>query len=436
MGIALVQKNVNRLLHPLITTSLHLLYNIGIRLYSMGISIASLFHSKAKLWWSGRKNIWSDIEQWRSQNSGEVIWMHCASLGEFEQGRPVLEALRKKFPSVKLVLTFFSPSGFEVRKNYSGADFICYLPSDTPQNATRFVQTLQPKMVLIVKYEYWANYFFQCKNNHIPLFILSGILRPDQRFFGIFSGFWKDVLRCVTHFFVQNKSTQQLLQSIQLTNCTITGDTRFDRVIEMASQASPIDEIHSFCQNSFCVIAGSSWPAEEKMLQSWLSIQDASNVRLILVPHEISENHIQSIQHLYPNAVRWTQREQVNTHTNVLIVDAIGMLSSIYRYGHVAIIGGGFGKGIHNTLEAAVWKIPVLFGPNYHKFDEAIALIEQNGGYHFDNEKQLHDRLNQFKNQPQYRETCGNNAYSFVMSSKGATALILEWIDKNKLLTA
>jgi 3-deoxy-D-manno-octulosonic-acid transferase len=405
---------------------LHLIYNIGIYLYTLGVRIAALFNKKAKLWVNGRKDIFNELSSWRKQHStDDVIWMHCASLGEFEQGRPVLEALRQQYPHKKLVLTFFSPSGYEVRKNYAGADLICYLPADTPRNSKRFITILRPQAALIIKYEYWANYFFECSKQNVPLFIVSGILRKDQRFFGSMNGFWRKVLDGVTHFFVQNTETQQLLASIGYSNVTLAGDSRFDRVVDIAQQAKEFEDIRKFKSDSFCIIIGSSWPQEEQMMQSWM--QENSDCKLILVPHEIHETHIASIQKLYPQSVRWTMREGVNlSQTRMLILDTIGMLSSIYRYGDVAMIGGGFGKGIHNTLEAAVWSIPVLYGPKIDKFEEAKQLVKIKGGFVFHSSEELNDLLNHFKQNRGECRAAGERAGQYVKSSTGATTLVLQ----------
>lgn len=388
--------------------------------------MATPFSPKAKYWVDGRRDVFNKLASWRAQHAtDDVIWMHCASLGEFEQGRPVLEALRNKYPDKKLVLTFFSPSGYKVRKNYAGADLICYLPSDTPANAKRFLSILRPKAALIIKYEFWANYFFECRKQHVPLFIVSGILRKEQRFFRSMNAFWKKVLDCVTHFFVQNTDTQQLLASIGYTNITVAGDSRFDRVVDIAQHAKVFDDIQTFKSGSFCIIIGSSWPQEEQMIRTWMNAN--SHCKLILVPHEIDDDHISSIQKLYPQAVRWTQRSNSDLSTSqILILDTIGMLSSIYRYGDVAMIGGGFGKGIHNTLEAAVWNIPVLFGPKIDKFEEAKQLVKIKGGFVFQTIDELHQLLNHFRDNRKERLAAGERAGQYVKNSTGATTLVLQ----------
>ncbi len=407
---------------------LNSLYNLSIRLFVLAMGLASLFNKKAKLWKDGRKDLLNDLESWRRKNEGELIWMHCASLGEFEQGRPVIEALRKDFPDVKLLLTFFSPSGFEVRKNYNLVDKVCYLPADTPLNASLFISILHPSSVFFVKYEYWANYFFECKKKSIPLYVISGILRKDQRFFGVFQSFWKKVLDCVTHFFVQNDETFQLLQSVGIQQLTIAGDTRFDRVVKLASDAKAIEEIALFRGDSFCVVGGSTWPEEEQMLAAWHKRMTSSQKdhRIILVPHEITASHIESIQKQFPEAVLWTERTQKDLiQSKVLIINAIGLLSVVYRYGDVAVIGGGFGKGIHNTLEAAVWRIPVLFGPLHQKFAEAVELQDCGGGFSFQNQSELENELSRMYTEPVFLTKSGNAAGEYVEGKAGATALIM-----------
>lgn len=408
---------------------LHLLYNIAIRLYGVIAKITALFDEKASKWVKGRRSTLDDLSRWRASHPGKNIWIHCASLGEFEQGRPVIEALKNNYPEFNIVLTFFSPSGYEVRKNYPLADFICYLPNDTPSQTKEFIQTLRPEIAIFVKYEYWANYFFECKRKSIPLFILSGILRKDQRFFGVLSSFWGKVLECVTHFFVQNEETKKLLSSIGFSNITISGDNRFDRVISIANKAEHFIEIDNFKNQQFCVIVGSSWPQEEKYLKEWLKKPISANVKLILVPHEINKTHIADIEKLFPNSARWSERESVNLMDyNVLIVDTIGMLSSIYQYADVAIIGGGFGKGIHNTLEAAVWGVPVLFGPNYGKFEEAKQLIQAGGAFSFQNETALSIILQKFINQTAYKQECALAARNYVLEKGGATQKFIVFI--------
>ena len=411
--------------------ALRLIYLLSIRLYVAAIAIASLFNSKAKKWISGRKYVMRDLDEWRKAHPGKLMWIHCASLGEFEQGRPVMEAIRKEYPNFLLLLTFFSPSGFEVRKDYSGVDYVCYLPTDTAMHARKFILLANPSLVMVVKYEYWANYFFELNSKGIPLYIISGILRPDQRFFGVFSGFWKKVLGCVTHFFVQDEVTYKLLIQHGFSNASIAGDTRFDRVVAMASTAGQVEELAKFRGDKFCIVAGSSWEPEEKMLAKWHQTHRSEEHKLIIVPHETDDVHIQALIQKFPGAMRWSKRGGVDlSRANVLIIDVIGLLSVAYRYGNVAVIGGGFGRGIHNTLEAAVWGIPVLFGPRYLKFNEAIGLIAVEGAFCFHNEDEMCERIDFLHRHREELRKTGVQAGKFVQERKGATDVIMIGLKK------
>ena len=410
----------------------HTLYNIGLHLFGFILKIAAVFHAKARLWCDGRKGLLSDLQKWRTDNPGELMWIHCASLGEFEQGRPLIEAMREEKPERMILLTFFSPSGYEIRKNYAHANHVCYLPLDTPANAKRFLEIVRPSVVFFVKYEYWANYFFQCKKAEIPLYIISGILRQDQRFFGLFKSFWKNVLACVAHFYVQNVSTAELLRSIGFVNSTVAGDTRFDRVLKLSTDAKHFEEFEKFVGSSFCVVGGSTWPQEEAMLATWFqrSIKTGKNYKLILVPHEITPAHIHGLLAEFPEAECWTKREGRSlSEAHVLIVDTIGMLAGIYQYGHVAVIGGGFGKGIHNTLEAAVWSRPVFFGPKHQKFEEAIELKGAGGGFSFSDGSELSAYLDRCATDTAFLNESGRKAGAFVKENVGATKLIMSGLN-------
>jgi 3-deoxy-D-manno-octulosonic-acid transferase len=354
----------------------HSLYNIGILLYSSIIRLVSPFNSKAKLWVEGRKDTFEKLAQWRGKHPGRVVWFHAASLGEFEQGRPLIEEMKKADSSLLIVLTFFSPSGYEIRKNYSGADLILYLPSDSVSNARKWVSELNPSLVVFIKYEFWANYFFQLQKKAIPLIVISAIFSPNQRFFGIQKKFWSQVLGCVEHFFVQNQTSYDLLNQAGSYAVTLAGDTRYDRVIEIAKQKRDLPSISRFIDQRRCVIGGSTYLFEEKIISDCLRLN--SDWCAVIAPHEIEETRLRQIEALFGDkAIRFSQlSEKVETSTHhVLIIDNIGMLSSIYAYASIAVIGGGFGKGIHNTLEAAVYGIPICFGAKYQKFDEAVLLV-------------------------------------------------------------
>jgi len=349
-----------------------LLYIIGIWAYTLLIKLFSLFNPKAKLFIKGRKNIFNIIAQ-KINPAEKHIWFHFASLGEFEQGRPVLEKIKNLYPAKKIIITFFSPSGYEIRKNYALAD-VFYLPIDTPGNAKRFISSINPEMAIFTKYEFWHFYFKELKDQGIPLYVISGIFRESQAFFKWYGNFYRNILKSVTYFFVQNKESENLLKSIGLNNVTISGDTRFDRVYENAQSPKALPLIESFIGNSPTLICGSTWPEDEKILSA-LS-EKYPNWKFIIAPHEIHESHIESIEKQFSvNNVRFSifssSNQTPNAEHQTLIVDNIGMLSSLYQYGKVAYIGGGFGIGIHNTLEAAAFGLPVIFGPKYDKFQEA-----------------------------------------------------------------
>jgi len=388
----------------------------------------ALVHGKSRKWVEGRRNWRRQLRLWREAHSGEVFWFHCASLGEFEQGRPVMERLRKECPKGVILLTFFSPSGYEIRKNYAGADGVFYLPIDTFSASRDFLEIVQPKVACFVKYEYWPNYFLNCKGRGIPLIMISAILRPNQRFFGWSSFFWKPVLESVSHYFVQDEVSKQLLNRSGINQVTIAGDTRFDRVLEIASAAPELAEVRRWSEDSRVLIGGSTWPADEKVLHSWW--QNASgNWKLLLVPHEIGSTHIQTIQHLWPEAVLWSQRTATDWETSrVLIINEIGMLSTLYRYASIAWIGGGFGAGIHNTLEAAAWNLPVVFGPRFEKFAEAKGLIEVRAALGALDEADALLLLEQITMNSGELGRMGLRAGQFVESGRGATDRIMSFL--------
>jgi len=404
---------------------LHFLYNISIYLYTALMRIAALFHPKAKKWIEGRNGWLGLLSAWRQKNAGIVYWFHCASVGEFEQGRPLIEALREKNSSVKIVLTFFSPSGYEMRKDYPHADLVMYLPADTTSNVSVFLDILKPEKVFFIKYEYWANYFFGCKKRNIPLYIVSGILRPEQRFFGVFKPFWKKVLACVHTFFVQNKQTEMLLHGLEFSNVVLTGDTRYDRVTTIAKTAKPYPQLEKFSEGFVCLVGGSTWRADEEVLQ--LVYENLKGrIKLLIVPHEISENHIAEILRTWPHAELWTKlTDSALPESDVLILDTMGMLSAVYRYADTALIGGGFGAGIHNTLEAAVWGVPVAFGPRYGKFQEAIDLLERRAAVTDSQKERLAEKIIKLCLDGQLRGQMSRAAAEMTAKSTGATALIL-----------
>ena len=348
------------------------LYNISIWIFSIAIHIASLFHPKAKQWIKGRKGIFRKIEK-TLKNEQNIVWFHCASLGEFEQGKPIIEGYKQKHPTHKILLTFFSPSGFEIRKNYKGADFIFYLPADTKRNAKRFIEITKPIKVIFVKYEFWFNYIAECKKQNIPFYSVSTIFRKEQSFFK-YSWFAKQ-LQHITHFFVQDKTSGDLLKSIRLTNYTISGDSRFDSVLTTTKNPKSFPLIEEFCKTKPTIICGSTWQKDEALLNQF--IKENSQYNYIIAPHEI--HHISQLQKQTGAQLFSTSNTENINSNNVLIIDSIGILSSVYQYANIAYIGGGFGTGIHNILEATAFGLPIIFGPNYSKFKEAKELIELEG---------------------------------------------------------
>ena len=405
------------------------LYNTGIRLYLVLISLVSPFNKKAKLWLNGRKNWEAKLSAINNKNE-KVVWFHCASLGEFEQGRPVIEAFKQKYSEIKILLTFFSPSGYEIRKNYQGADYIVYLPIDTKRNAKRFIDLVNPIAVVFVKYEFWFHYLNYLKSRKIPTYIISAIFRNDQVFFKSYGDWYRKFLNNFEHLFVQNENSQKLLQGIGVNNVTVSGDTRFDRVIANYNSTKQLPLLQQFSENSKVLIAGSSWPKDEELiLEYFISNQD--KIKLILAPHEINRSNIEKvISKCNVKTILYTKSDGVDPkEARLLIIDTIGILSSAYRYGTVAYIGGGFGVGIHNTLEAAVFGLPILFGPNYKKFKEATDLIALKAAFSVKTQEEfnhLADLL--FTNQDSYA-TAQTKSREYVNSNIGSTDIIVKKIN-------
>lgn len=402
------------------------LYNISICLYIFLVKLAAAFGNiKANQWNDGRKDILNRIKT--SLKPGETrIWVHAASLGEFEQGRPLIEEIKKRYPEVKIFLTFFSPSGYEVRKNYPGADYIFYLPADTPANVSQFLDLVQPAKVFFIKYEYWYNYLSQLRKRNIPVYLCSAIFRENQVFFKGYGGWYRKILSFFSHLFVQTEKSKELLLSIGITNVTVAGDTRFDRVYAIASQAREIEDVKAFVGGSPCLIAGSTWEPDEDLLCRYMN-ETSLPLKCIIASHEVHSSHIERIEKiLNKKIIRYSQWKANPTGSfDILIIDNIGMLSSLYRYGQVAYIGGGFGKGIHNTLEAATFGLPVLFGPNHTKFQEALDLIASGGAFVISDYEELKEKLDTFFTSAPLLQNAGNKAAGFVKSSIGATDKIL-----------
>ena len=459
------------------------LYDLAIHVFTFAIRQAALFNPKAHLWVMGRK-------EWRERlaqepiivhrSSFKILWIHAASLGEFEQGRPIIEAFRERFPHWKIVLTFFSPSGYEIRKDYPHADLVCYLPADTRQNARDFLNLIQPDLAIFIKYEFWANYLFELKKRDVPTLLVSALFRPSQPFFKWYGGLWRKMLGCFTHIFVQNELSGQLLQNIGIQNLTVAGDTRVDRVLKIAENA-PLNEIvQDFvgAGSDQVLVVGSSWEADESVILDSIRT-DTKHLKLIIAPHEPSESNVMRIVKKVENAVRYSRwfevtsprHEEVSSQTSsrmpsgemspltsevssqtssgmpfgemspprtsemtppqksYLIIDNIGLLNTLYRYGTVAYIGGGFGKGIHNTLEPAAFGLPIIFGPKYEKFEEARQFVSRGGAFSIRNSEELATIL--FKLQdPGFYKNASDAVLAYLEENRGATGKVMAFLEE------
>jgi 3-deoxy-D-manno-octulosonic-acid transferase len=398
-----------------------ILYNIGVRLYYFIAIIASAFNIKAKAWVNGRR------EQ-KVTPFNESIWFHFASLGEFEQGRPVLEAMKAQYPGHPIVVTFFSPSGYQIRKNTPLADAVYYLPLDTAANASHFINTIKPAAAIFTKYEYWYHYFNELHKQQVPLYVISAIFRPKQVFFKWYGSLHRKMLTKVTCFFVQDEASQQRLQTIGITRVLVSGDTRFDRVYANAQQPKAIPVIEEFKNHTPVFIAGSTWPADEELAGTLIA--KYPSWKFIVAPHEIPEEKVSKLITFLPTdkTIRFSQISNLTSQISsyqVLVIDNIGMLSSLYQYGEVAYIGGGFGVGIHNTLEAAAFGLPVIFGPNYDRFKEAKDLVKLQAGFSINNVAELQNIAGLLMTDADYRLKASETAKEFVNQSKGATEIIM-----------
>jgi len=402
------------------------LYQVGISFYSAFIQFISVFNEKARLFVQGRKNWQANLKS-KIDTGAKYIWFHCASLGEFEQGRPVIEELKNQFPEYKIVLTFFSPSGYEIRKNYPLADVVTYLPIDTKSNATAFLNMVNPEKVFFVKYEFWYFYISELKKRNIQLFIISAIFRENQQFFKETPvGKWyRKMLFKVEHFFIQNEKSGELLKTVGISNFTVSGDTRFDRVATIANSAKEIPVVEKFKGDSLLIIAGSTWKPDEELLAEFIN---QSGLKFIIAPHEVSEGNINRIHQLLKKpAISFSKvTESEIDRFQVLIIDSVGLLSSLYRYGNLAYIGGGFGVGIHNILEAATFGLPVIFGPNYKKFKEAVDLTNDGGAISISNFDELRQALINLINDEIKRNKGSEICSNYVAKNVGSTQIIIK----------
>jgi 3-deoxy-D-manno-octulosonic-acid transferase len=437
------------------------IYTLFIHLYVFAARFASLWNGKARQWVKGRKDLFTDLRK-QVGKTGRVIWVHCASAGELEQGKPIIEGLKEKYPSHKILLSFFSPSGYTVGKKYKAADLVTYLPADTPGKARLFIGIAKPELAVFIKYEYWYHHLATAAAKGIPVLLASAIFRKEQVFFRWYGGFYKKILSLFSHIFVQDATSLELLKANNVDNSSICGDTRFDRVSRIAANFMPVPVMEIFKTEQDLMIAGSTWPQDEELL--FKGLKDFKG-KLVLAPHEITEKHISGIEKLFPNALRYSKvealfgeapskrnesplwqnleeqhKEQVSqllVKAAVLIIDNVGLLSRLYYYGSYCYIGGGFNKsGIHNTLEAAVYGKPVFFGPNYQKFREARELVELKAGFTVSNGNELQEKINEFLGNRELFEQTGIRAKEYVAGNRGATEKFLQYVQANRLLTS
>ncbi len=409
------------------------LYQLGINLAALLLPVSRFFSPKMKLFVDGRKQSFAVLENQIDKNQ-EYIWFHVASLGEYEQGLPVMEEIKAQYPEYKLLLTFFSPSGFEIRKNNKIADITIYLPLDTKQNVKRFLDIVQPKMVFFIKYEFWPNYLYELKNRNIPTYLISGIFRKNQLFFKWYGGFYRKALQSFDHFFVQNDASAQLLKSINFNNVSVNGDTRFDRVALIVERTQPLDFIEKFKNNTTTIVIGSSWIDDEEVYLTY--INSSKNIKFIIAPHNIKEEEISRlILKINKQVVRFSSyNENDLTSADVLIIDTIGILTQIYAYADIAYVGGAFKTGLHNILEPATYGTPVVIGPKYSKFQEAKDLVALGSCLVVNNTEELSTTFNRLITDADYRNELGNKNRDFILQNKNATKAVMDLLKKNILI--
>lgn len=411
---------------------MQILYNFAILIARFFIPLFAVFSPKMYLFYKGRKETFAKIKATISPKD-TCIWMHCASLGEFEQGRPVLEQLKLHYPNYKIALSFFSPSGYEVRKDYELADVVVYLPLDTPQNAELFLEKIHPSLVLFIKYEFWPNILAELHKKNIKTILVSGIFREKQVFFQKNRSWFQNNLQAFSHFFVQNSTSVNLLKSIGYKNVSQSGDTRFDRVFSLVKNKRDLKLIESFAKNYHILVAGSTWEKDEYLLIHYINTVATNKERFIIAPHNIKQAEIERInQKITQKSLLYSRANSENIQDiKVLIIDSIGLLTSVYAYANVAYVGGGFGAGIHNILEPATYGIPILIGPNYQKFQEAKDLIEKKACFEIQTQENLNQKLQEFSTNPEKVKTAGKIALHYIQDNIGATDLVMEYIEKN-----
>lgn len=406
-------------------------YNIGLWCYAFAIRFVAPFNEKARLWHTGRKHIFEKLKNSFYENSSKVIWMHVSSLGEFEQGRPLIEKIKEIQPESKILLTFFSPSGYEIRKNYEKADFIFYLPLDSSKNAKKFFDIVKPSMVFFVKYDFWYHYLHESYKRSIPTFLISGLFRKEQVFFKRYGQFYRQILHFFTKIYVQNEESKRLLESISYTNVLVTGDTRIDRVATLSENAKPIPYIMEFGQGKKLIVAGSTWEEDEKLWLIYLEKHSPKDYKIIFAPHLVGDTHINQLEKkLNDSNISFIRYSQIDNTLNigkytVLIIDSIGLLSSLYQYATLAYIGGGFGAGIHNTLEPATFGIPIVFGKKYKKFHEAVIMLQKEAVFSISNFSEFEIIINKLLSDIDFTEKAGKAARVFIELQKGSSEKIL-----------
>lgn len=411
------------------------MYHIIFYIYEFGVFIASFFSAKVRKMWRGERDAFRVLKE-KVEPDAYYAWFHAASLGEFEQGRPIMEEYRRIYPERKILLTFFSPSGYEVRKDYEVADIVCYLPIDTPTNARRFLRTVRPKVAFFIKYEFWYNYMHILRHRGVPVYSVSSIFRPDQIFFRWYGHEYRNVLNCITHFFVQNEQSKELLHSIGIDDVDVTGDTRFDRVMQIASQSKDIPVVETFKDSKKVFVAGSSWLPDEEIFIPYLNAHP--DWKVIIAPHVIDEEHLKQIEALLQGrkvlrySVAQGRSQEELRQAEVLIIDCFGLLSSIYKYGEVAYVGGGFGVSIHNLPEAAVWSMPVIFGPNNKKFKEAYELKTCGGGIEIAGAEDFRNIMDEFAADQDKLAKASQAAGEYVKTHSGATEKLLQLLRQSK----
>ncbi len=406
-----------------------LFYNIAVYIVGFLLKIIALFNKKINLFINGRKNLFEDLNE-HFAPTDRTIWFHCASLGEFEQGRPIIENFKSSYPGFKILVTFFSPSGYQIRKDYPIADFVTYLPLDTKRNAKKFIQTINPELAIFVKYEFWPNILKELKSKNITTLLVSGIFRQDQAFFKWYGSWMKKSLQTFEHFFVQNETSKRLLNNINIHDISISGDTRFDRVFEITQQNNHIDFVKDFTNKKSILVAGSTWDKDEELLIEYINTQASENEKFIIAPHTINPKSINNLKNkLTKEAILFSSKTK-STEAQVLIIDSIGMLTKLYSYANIAYVGGGFGVGIHNILEPATFGIPIIIGPNYVKFNEAHDLIKLGACQVIHSNIELNTTIKYLLENKLEKETKGGFAKKYILNNKGATAQIISYIHK------